>query len=209
MIFGKARIGLALLIGSSALIACDGSSNPPSQQDAPAPQAPHALPAAPQREAAPAPASSDNGAGVEIAGLRWSIPDGWRSIPASGMRAAEYRITAAGAEGEAVARFFTIQGSAEANVQRWKGQIADPVEEPVIETAQTPQGLTLHTIAATGTYSGMGPSGAATPPQPGTRFLGVYVEGGPRPVQVVLTGPDALVRSIEADWKDMLMQIRR
>lgn len=170
--------------------------------------------------AEPAPGSTDNGDSapdaapadsradvVTIAGLMWAIPENWESVGASGMRAAEYRISSDA--GEASARFFTIQGSAQMNIDRWKGQVKDPTDGPTTDIIETPDGLRVHTVAVSGAYAGMGPGGASTVPQPGTRFLGAFIEGGPQPVQVVLTGPESLVRAIESQWTHMLTNLRK
>lgn len=174
-------------------------------------------PAVPKSESAPAPAPAQAGAGapstpqraagdgVEIGGLLWKFPSEWRDVGASGMRIAEY---AAGPEGSAASiRFFSTQGSAQANIDRWKGQVKDPTDGPTTKTISA-GALTAHTVAVTGTYSGMGPGGVPTPPAAGTRMLGAFIEGGPRPIQVLVTGPDATVRSIEAAWEQALAGVQ-
>lgn len=138
---------------------------------------------------------------TEIGGLLWAIPEGWTKTPSSSsMRLAEYK---AGEGGAASVRFFAIGGGAEENISRWRGQVANPLSTPTSKTINAGP-LKISTFAATGTYAGMGPSGAATAPAENTRFLGAYVEGAGQPVQMVITGPDHVVRDIEKAWELML-----
>ncbi len=146
--------------------------------------------------------------GKEIGGLRWAIPANWESVtPSSSMRIAEYKV-ATGA-GAVSVRFFATMGTAEMNITRWKGQVKDPVDGPSSKVIPAAGGtVKSHIVAITGTYSGMGPSGAPTPPEANTRFLGAFIEGPGSPVQVVVIGPDDAVRSIERAWETMLAGIQ-
>ena len=187
---------LVALVG----VGCEDKSAPkPGDWPAvPSNTAPTPAPSAAGAPSAPKPGPEGS---IDIAGLLWTIPDGWQSVGASGMRLAEYSV---GPEsGAASVRFFSTQGSAEANVERWKGQVKDPTDGPTTKTISAGP-LTSHTVAMTGTYSGMGPGGAPTAPAAGTRMLAAYIEGGPRPVQVIVVGPDEVVRSIEQAWEQML-----
>lgn len=142
----------------------------------------------------------------EIGGLRWAIPTGWEVVPASGMRIAEYK---AGEGGSVSIRFFATQGTAEMNIARWKGQVKDPTDGPSTKTIPAAGGtVKAQVVAVTGTYSGMGPSGAATAPAANTRFLGAFLDWSGNPVQVVVTGPDEQVRSIEKAWETMLAGVQ-
>jgi hypothetical protein len=143
-------------------------------------------------------------AGKEIGGLRWAIPANWESVtPSSSMRIAEYKA------GAASIRFFATMGTADMNINRWKSQVKDPVDGPSTKIIPAAGGsVKSHIVALTGTYSGMGPSGAPTPPEANTRFLGAFIEGPGSPVQVVVVGPDDAVRSIEKAWESMLAGIQ-
>lgn len=186
---------------------CEDKSTPTAADWPAAPEGTSGSAPAPTAPAGTAPAAprSDTGGGVDLAGLIWNIPEGWESVGASGMRLAEYSVSL---DGEmASIRFFSTQGSAQMNIDRWKGQVKDPTDGPATKTI-TAGPLVAHIVAMTGTYSGMGPGGAATPPASGTRMLGAYVEGGPRPVQIVVTGPEKVVRSVEPAWEKMLSEVR-
>ncbi len=213
----KMHTKLSVAAGCAALmlsIGCEDKSAPTANEWP-------AVPTTPTTAADPAPRTADQGTGdtsspresapvqdgdgVDIGGLLWEIPENWENVGASGMRIAEYKVS--GESGVASIRFFATQGSAEANVDRWKGQVRDPSDGP--QTKEIKSGaITSHVVTVTGTYSGMGPSGAPTPPASGTRMLGAFVEGGPRPVQLLITGPDEIVRAMEAEWESMLSNLR-
>ena len=167
-----------------------------------APSAPADRPSGAGAPSTPQPAAEGS---VDIGGILWTIPAEWQSVGASGMRIAEYSV--GDPAGAANVRFFSTQGTAQMNIDRWKAQVKDPTDGPTTKSISAGP-LTVHTVATTGTYSGMGPGGAPTAPAGGTRMLGAFVEGGARPVQVVVTGPDAVVRSIEQAWEQMLAKIR-
>lgn len=187
-------------------------SSPPSSQDAAAP----ASSAAPTEGQSTSPGTNPAGErsdparpgeAVEIAGLAWAVPADWESVPATGMRLAEYKVTDPAGGAVASIRFFSTQGSAQMNIERWKGQVREPIAGPDEKTIEAGS-LTVSLVAITGTYSGMGPTGAQTPGQSGTRLLAAYIDGGPRPVQVLVSGSDELVRGIEPAWEAMLASAR-
>ena len=154
------------------------------------------------------PTATAPSAQTEIGGLNWTIPAAWENVGKSGMRIAEYKIPGAtGAAPGASIRFFSTQGTAQANIDRWKTQVKDPTDGPTTKTIESGP-LKAHTIAMTGAYAGMGPSGTPMPPQANTRFLAAFIEGGTQPVQVVIFGPDDLVRGMEVSWEEMLAKVK-
>jgi hypothetical protein len=146
-----------------------------------------------------------------IAGMNFPIPAGWAKVelPSSGMRAAEFTVKAAEGTGTPPASvvFFSLGGSAEANIKRWKDQVQDPLTVAKLSTVNLGQ-VTIHKIAVSGTYIGMGPGGGAAPAQPNTRFLGAVVDGPSGSVQVRMTGPIETVEDAEAAWDAMLAGIQ-
>lgn len=139
----------------------------------------------------------------EIAGLKWPIPAGWeKQKPSSAMRAAEYSLP-----GGISVRFFAIGGDTKSNFARWRGQVTNPIVREQTKTINAGN-MKVQTIAMTGTYAAMGPGNTPLAPQEGTRFLGAIVEGGPMPVQVVLTGPWTAVEDYEKGWEMMLAGIQ-
>lgn len=59
-------------------------------------------------------------------GLRWSRPEGWRELPASGMRRATFIAPVEGKLEITVTAFPGDTGGELANVNRWRGQIGLP-----------------------------------------------------------------------------------
>jgi hypothetical protein len=140
---------------------------------------------------------------AEIAGLKWPIPEGWTKQPSSSpMRVAEYSLS-----GGISVRFFAVGGGVDENMKRWRGQITNPISREQTKTFSTGN-LKIHTITMNGTYAGMGPGGMASTPVEGTGFLGAIIEGGPSPVQVVMTGPWPAVEEAEKAWNMMLAGIQ-
>jgi len=76
-----------------------------------------------------APAMADMGA--KPAGLRWSLPAGWKELPATGMRAAAFEPPQADGKSEVtVVALPGDVGGELANVNRWRGQIGlTPLDE--------------------------------------------------------------------------------
>ncbi len=202
------RLYLTLALLTLLLAPACGNESTPSPTP-PTPTTPAAPAPTPAPSIPPSTTNERNSADptTEIAGLKWIIPSAWQTVPATGMRLAEYIISADSGPDLATLRFFSTQGSAEMNIERWKGQVRDPTSGPTEKTIQaTPLKASL--LAITGSYSGMGPTGAQSPAKPNTRLLAAFIDGGPRPVQVLLSGPDDLVRTIEPAWEAMIAAAR-
>lgn len=149
---------------------------------------------------------------ASIAGLGWSIPEGWESqTPSGSMRAAEYRVNTD--NGTVTVVFFNTGGDAGSNIVRWSGQMKGPGGGAVIPIQKKftfPMGITATVVAMEGTYSGMGPNSQPTPPQDGVKFLGAVVEGGPKgSVQVRAIGPTAAVEMMEKAFEAMISSVQK
>ena len=103
--------------------------------------------------------------------LRYKVPEGWKvESPTSDMRAAQYKLPKAGGDSEdaLLVLYYFGQGqggSAQANIDRWIGQIAQPDGQSTKERAKTGSltvnGLAVNTVDVTGNYSGgMSPDSA-------------------------------------------------
>ena len=152
-----------------------------------------------------------DGSKVEVAGLRFDLPEIFRSEPpASPMRL--FQATVAGESGPAelvVFHFGAGQGgTVEANLERWLGQIERPAGVEPERGTLPAGGLQAHWVDAAGTLlpTGMG-MGPATP-QPGSRLLGAVVEGGEGPWFFKLTGPAATVAAARPAFLDLLRSLR-
>ena len=165
-----------------------------------------------QREAMADEMSGQTSAVVRVAGLSWRLPSGWESQPpANRMRAAQ--ATTPGG-GEIVFSHFGSQGqggSAEANIQRWSGQMQDLTGQPV-----QPQlddrlfaGLDITLVSMEGTFMSGMPMGPKTP-KPGYAFRGAIVEGGPQgTVFLKWVGPEDAVFNDEASWETLIESVRK
>jgi hypothetical protein len=115
-----------------------------------------------------------------------------------------------GQEGTVDAVWFTVQGSAQENINRWQRQMtaSDP-QNPGTTKTESVNGLSIMTYDAIGTYRGMNAMGAQADPMPNTRFIGMYIEGARTPVQVRITGPKQAVDRACETFMPMLAKIKR
>jgi hypothetical protein len=105
--------------------------------------------------------------------------------------------------------FFGIGqgGTVAANIERWKEQFKSPDGKPAQATVATRKAgvLTLTTIEAAGTYSGMGgpmvPSHGSVPDY---RLLGAIVEGPGGNVFVKFTGPALTIAANRRKFEQLL-----
>jgi len=147
-----------------------------------------------------------------VAGLKWTMPTGWKTEGASPMRAATYTIApAAGdtANAECVVYFFGAQqgGSVQANLDRWKGQMVAPGGKPSDAkiAKRTIHGLAVTTIDASGDYTGMGgPMAASKSVQKNYRLLGAIIEGPGGNVFIKFTGPAKTIAVSQAKFEQLL-----
>jgi hypothetical protein len=145
------------------------------------------------------------------AGLRWTVPSGWKSEAAQPMRAATYSVTPVTGDKAAaecgVYFFGTGQGgSVQDNLERWKNQVHGPDGKPAAaQTARrTVRGLTITTLDTAGEYSGMGGPMAAQRAVPGYRLLGAIVEGPGGNVFVKFAGPMKTVDANRQKFEQLL-----
>lgn len=148
--------------------------------------------------------AADSGAGV-----RWTMPAGWKAEAERPMRLATYTIPAGAECG--VYFFGSGQGgSVEANMDRWIGQFLQADGKPSKTAAKivkrTIHGWPVTTVDVSGAYTGMGgptaPSGA--PAMPGYRLLGAIVEGPQGSIFFKFTGPAKTVAANQAAFDKML-----
>lgn len=179
-----------LLIAFAILCAgCSKNSGPVEPSRAVA----QASPGSPQQSTQP-------GAGD----LRFTVPEGWTiEKPTSDMRFAQYKLPKAGGDTEdallIVYYFGQGQGgSAQANIERWIGQITQPDGSPSLEKAQTGKltvnGLQVETVDLKGNYSGgMSPDSAPQDTRSIYRLRGAVIETPKGSYFVKLTGPEKTV----------------
>jgi len=142
--------------------------------------------------------------------LVFALPAAWvKEQPSSGMRLAQARIPGPAGAAELAIFYFGAGGggTADANIERWVGQIDQPAVPPK-RASFTAHGLGVTWVDVAGTMKpstvGMGPATA----QPGSRLLGAVVEGPGGPWFVKAVGPDATVAAARPAFLEMLHGLR-
>jgi hypothetical protein len=136
-------------------------------------------------------------------------PAKWERIEtASAMRKAQFKVNDAEKKTSAEVVFFHFGpangGGVQANVERWYGQFQGPREKIGAKSEETTIGQRKVTyVRAEGTYMSGMPGGASTP-QPNSALRGAIIESAEGNVFVKMTGPAALVKSSEEDFKKMI-----
>ena len=145
------------------------------------------------------------------AGIRWTMPPGWKAESQRPMRLATYR---AGPNAECGIYFFGAGqgGSVEANLDRWIGQFLQADGKPSKAAAkiqkQSIHGLMVTTVDVSGAYTGMGgPTAQPGPAVDGYRLLGAIVEGPQGSVFFKFTGPAQTLKANQAALDKMLASL--
>jgi hypothetical protein len=146
------------------------------------------------------------------AGLRWTVPAGWKTEAAQPMRAATYTVAAVPgdkANGECVISFFGAGqgGSIDANIERWRNQMQGPDGQAAKADLgrRTVRGLAMTTIDSSGEYRAMGgPMMSKLPPAPDYRMLAAIVEGPGGNVFVKCTGPAKTITANQQKFEQLL-----
>lgn len=138
----------------------------------------------------------------------FSSPAGWEWVPVtSSMRKAELQVQSKDKKQKAEVVFFHFEGGGggtQANIDRWLGQFKEPREQlkAKVEAAKV-NNRPVTFVQAEGTYlSGM-PGGPKTP-QPDSMLLGAILESQQGNVFVRMTGPAALAKESQGDFRKMI-----
>jgi len=136
-------------------------------------------------------------------------PASWEWVPTtSAMRKAELKVESKDKKEKAEVICFHFGesngGGTQANVDRWLGQFKEPREKlnSKVDAAKI-NGRAVTFVQAEGTYMSGMPGGAKTP-QPNAMLLGAIVESAKGNVFVRMTGPVALVKEAQGDFKKMI-----
>jgi hypothetical protein len=154
-----------------------------------------------------------------LAQLNFTAPSSWQTRPAaSTMRVAEFVVPRApgdAEDAELVVYFFGASsgGSADANVDRWIGQMQQPdgsaSKDKAQRGAQTINGLKVTTIDVTGTYvAEVRPGAAEHYNKPDFRLRAAVVETPRGPYYVKMTGPAKTMAAADEDFKKFLATLR-
>ena len=145
----------------------------------------------------------------KVSEFTFKQPTSWEKVQTgSSMRKAQFKVNAADKKSFAEVVFFHFGpgdgGGVQANVQRWFGQFQGPRDK--IGAKSEEQTIGKHKVTfvqAEGTYMSGMPGGVATP-QPNSALRGAIIESEQGAVFVKMTGPAALVKSAEADFRKMV-----
>jgi hypothetical protein len=149
-----------------------------------------------------------------VAGIRWSVPQGWMEGPPRQMRFATYMTQPAEGDNEggecSVSFFGTGQGGdVDQNIDRWIGQFENP-SSPV-RSSKKVNGLTVHLVSVDGSYVGM--SGPMMQQGGGKKenfaLLGAIVDAPEGTVFFKLTGPKKTVANIEGSFNAMIESMQK
>jgi hypothetical protein len=145
----------------------------------------------------------------KVSEFAFERPEKWESVPtASAMRKAQLKVNDAEKKNSAEVVFFHFGpsngGGVQANIERWFRQFDGPREKIAAKSEEAKVGKHKVTyVQAEGTFlSGM--PGGPTTPQPNYALRGAIIESSEGDVFVKMTGPAALVKSAEADFKKMV-----
>jgi hypothetical protein len=181
--------------------------------------APAAAKPAAEKSAPSAPA--EGLAKVDALGVSFAIPAAWQEQkPGSSMRALQFGIPGAkaGEEGEFVLFYFgpTGGGTADDNIARWAGQVAQPDGSKSLDKAtiskSTKDSFKITTIHVEGTYAPtpMGPMAPKVEPKEGQALYGIVIEGGPKGnLFLRLTGPAATITANKAAAEQIVATLEK
>lgn len=147
--------------------------------------------------------------------LRYKVPEGWIvEKPTSDMRLAQYKLPKAGGDSEdgllIVYYFGKGQGGpAQANIDRWIGQMQQPDGSSSKEKAKTEtltvNGLPVTTVDVLGNYSGgMSPDSAPAEKKSIYRLRAAVIETPNGNYYVKLTGPEKTVGHWDQAYTDYI-----
>jgi len=141
--------------------------------------------------------------------FNFTRPANFEWVPTtSSMRKAELKVESKDKKEKAEVIFFHFGesngGGTQANVDRWLGQFKEPREKinSKVDAAKI-NGRTVTFVQAEGTYMSGMPGGPKTP-QPNAMLLGAILESQKGNVFVRMTGPAALVKEAQAEFKKMI-----
>ena len=151
------------------------------------------------------------------AGVKWTVPAGWKTEAGRPLRAATYTIAAAAgdtATAECGVYFFGAGqgGSIDANLERWRSQVQGPDGKPAAAkiAKRASRGLNITTVDASGAYSGLGGPIASSPRAvPGYRLLAAVVEAPGGNLFVKFAGPAATIAANQQKFEQLLASFQK
>jgi hypothetical protein len=129
---------------------------------------------------------------IDAAGLKLTVPAGWKSEPpTSSMRAAQLAVPGTGGEGQLTVFHFGAGGGGgvDANLERWLSQVVlDPGTEPKREVIEAPP-MKIHFVDASGKVTASRVGSFPAQDQQGWRLFGAVIEAEGGPWYFRLVGP--------------------
>jgi hypothetical protein len=152
-----------------------------------------------------------------VGSLRWTPPAGWKSEGTAPMRAATYKIAPAPGDqdpAECVVYYFGVGqgGTAEANIERWRGQFTGADGKPASAKVakRVVHDLPVTTIDVSGEYSGAGgPTATVKTVKAGYRLLGAILESPGGNVYLKFSGPVKTIAANERSFQQLLESFQK
>jgi hypothetical protein len=136
------------------------------------------------------------------------VPNGWKQEEAGGMRQLQVSVPKVGNDaenGEMVGFIMPGGGGADANIQRWIGQMGGPDSLKNKKNVKTAKGADAIIAELEGTYSAMSPrDGSAMAPKTGYKMLGAYIGTDAGEVYLKLSGPKETIEAQKAAFDKMV-----
>lgn len=139
--------------------------------------------------------------------LKLVVPSEWERLPgSSSMRKAEFTLPGPGGDVRLIVyRFPGGAGSADQNIERWKGQVTLAEGEEAATAKLEVGGLKITSVDARGHFAGQAMPGA--PPQPpveDARLLAAAIMGPGDPFYLKLVGPAQTIDVWAEAWTTLL-----
>lgn len=157
-------------------------------------------------------------ASAQAGGLAYTAPAAWKARPAaSAMRVAEFVVPHAAGDSEdaeAIIYYFGGSGgSADANIDRWIGQVQQPdgsaSKDKAKRETRTINGMPVTLVDVSGTYvAELRPGSTERYNKPGFRVRAAVVETPRGPYYVKMTGPAKTIAAADADFNALLASLR-
>jgi len=195
------RLTLPLLTVVLLSTACKKEAPPPSAPQTPVSSgSPSFMP-----PAGTTGSSASDAREITVAGLKFSLPEGWKSMPPSNsMRLAEIHVLPEGEGGGEICTIAisTAGGGVQGNIDRWAGQV-DGEARPV--QTRDVAGMKVHIAEFVGAYAGMGEG----PVKDNWMLRGAIIETPAALVFVKMTGPTAAMEAAAAKFGAFVDSITR
>ena len=155
---------------------------------------------------------------VLAAGLTFTAPDGWKTVPtSSAMRVAQYAVPRAAGDaqdGDLVVYYFGgTGGTVEANIERWVAQMQQPDGRPssVVSKRQsrTVNGMKVTLVDVPGTYvAEVTPGSPQRHNSPNFHLRAAVIETSNGPYFIKLTGPAKTIAASEKAFESFLASVK-